>query len=351
MSYVYRSYEDLHRLGTTVRDKAIQVTLSQSESYGQAQERANNDAARVESLQPPLVGGYAPPTSGAPDDYGNLRRYLALEYSGLPEMFTAFSVPDPNACGTMAKTLYSAAATLEPSLELTPQRDKLTTPLLAPAITGTQPVAQTVDSAVVHMKSWYGDAATAFEGYVKSLTHAADLQRNFATSLAQLLEAQLEIRRCLLTDAWEIGQQTLKALESLDGWCPSGNSVTVTLTVAGAVAATVFAFVTEGFGSAIAVEGVQSAATILSAISSAGPAQAAIGGPTVPQVISSMRTAMDRVWQALDAQERDLVYCTQQLTAALRRRSDYVQPTPPNFDTLSTAGLDILDSERGFHDR
>src|SRR5262245_36678211 len=68
VGYQYRSYGDLYDLGVQVRDKAIAVTMSQSDSYAQAQQYANNDATRYSTHQAPQVKNYQPPTSGAPDD-------------------------------------------------------------------------------------------------------------------------------------------------------------------------------------------------------------------------------------------------------------------------------------------
>ena len=237
MGYQYRSRDDLRGLGLQVRDKAVAVTMSQGDSYAEAQRYAHNDATRYRTYQTPLTNrNYQPPTSGAPDDGGNIRRYAEQMYADVPALFTAFSVPDPDLANGMVETLYRAAVTMQPSLAVAQQGGKLANPLLTSALSGTVPVKQMTAFIGVHMKNWDGPAAEAFSSYVNGFETSVQLQRELAIALAITLEMHLEVRRRMLTDVWEIGQQALKVLEVLDAAkFPSRTTLQVALTVAGAI--------------------------------------------------------------------------------------------------------------------
>jgi hypothetical protein len=351
MGYTYRSVDDLQKLGERVRGAAVKMTMKQEESHAAAQVEANNDATRSQTGQLTRVPSYEAPTSGRPDDDGNLRSYLEQAYAGVPAMFTAFSVPNPDDCIPMANTFYSAAVTIEPSLEVTHHGDKFSAPLLTPGANGATPIGEMLGFVSLHMKNWDGAAANAFERYLTKLELAAKMQREFATSMGVTLDAQLEIRRRMLTDVWEIGEKTIKVLESLDGWCNSKQSAQTTLTVAGAIAAVVFIFATEGAGIAVAVEGVQSAAAILGA-GGQNNVDAEISGATVPPVITSMVNVLTKLRKTIDAQEQELVSCIQQLAATLRINFDRVLvEAPSDFVHVGTASVDTLNNGRQFYDR
>jgi hypothetical protein len=343
--------DELHKLGERVRDAAVNMTMKQDDSYGAAQVEADNDASRSETGQQTKVPGYVAPVSGRPDDDANLRSYVKQAYAGVPAMFTAFAVPNPDDCIPMVNTFYSAAVTIEPSLEVTKQSDRFSTPLLTPGAKDATPVGEMLGFMALHMKNWDGDAAKAFGRYLTRLELSAKLQREFATSMGVTLDAQLEIRRRMLTDVWEIGEKTIKVLESLDGWCTSKQSAQTTLTVAGAIAAVVFAFATEGAGVALAVEGVQSAATILSATGQE-KIDAEISGATVPPVMNSMVSALTKLRKTIDAQEQELVSCIQQLDATFRNNFDRVLvEAPSDFVAAGEANVDTLNNGKQFYDR
>jgi hypothetical protein len=198
--FAYHSMGDLQRLGEKIRDKAIHVTMTQDDSYGQAQQRANNDATRYHTGQETQVPGYVPPSHGSPDDHGNLEAYLHQAYAGIPQLFTQFAIPNPDGARPTLDALYQAAVTVAPSLEIKKDGNKLTTPLQVGDVAGTVPVKQTVDTIVTHMKRWEGGAADGFELYIKGLETSAAYQREVALSLANALEVKLSIRKAMLTD-------------------------------------------------------------------------------------------------------------------------------------------------------
>ena len=89
MSFTYRSYEDLHRLGVQVRDKAVQLALAQADTLV----AASNQAPQAGT---PVLG---------PDSIDALCLCIELEYDNLPDLFTRFSVPNPDDCAPMLETL------------------------------------------------------------------------------------------------------------------------------------------------------------------------------------------------------------------------------------------------------
>ncbi|MEU4218176.1 hypothetical protein [Actinoplanes sp. NPDC026623] len=356
MAFAYRSPGDLQALGEKIRKKAIAVTMDQAESYAQAQQAANNDATRSDTGQTTQIPGYTPPAQGRPDDDGNLRTYVTETYAAIPAMFSAFALPNPDDSRPMLDALYSVAATVQVDLQLTARNNTIVAPNAVNPITGAAQVAEVVDLIKGHMKEWTGNAALAFEHYLENNVRAAVLQREVVLSLALGLEVQLEINRRINTDIWEIGQKTYKALDGLDAWCPGANAsnTVAILTIAGAIAAVIFAGVTAGAGgaavaAAVGVEGLQSLATTLS---NTGPLQTqkvAIGGMTVPPIIAGMQNAMTALTKSIDAQQ-------QELTAGLtrfhqdvqRERKKIMVESPSALNDVRTADSAVLRTPNGF---
>jgi hypothetical protein len=356
MPFMYHSPADLQALGERIRKKAIEVTMDQAASYGAAQQAANNDATRSDTGQMPQVPGYTTPAHGRPDDEGNLRAYVTQAYAEIPAMFTAFALPNPDDCRPMLDALYSVAATVQVDLQMTSRNNTVVAPDAVKPIAGTARVSEVVDLIKGHMKEWHGNAALAFEHYLQSNVDAAALQRQVALSLALGLEVQLEINRRINTDIWEIGQKTYKALGGLDAWCPGANAsnTVALLSIAGAIAAVIFAGATAGaggaaFAAAVGVEGLQSLATTLS---NTGPLQnkkVEIGGLTVPPIITSMQNAMTELAKSIDAQQ-------QELTAALAKFNQDVQAnmaavmiaSPREMNDVRTADSAALRTRQGF---
>ncbi len=257
--------------------------------------------------------GYTTPAHGRPDDEGSLRAYVTQAYAGIPAMFTAFALPNPDDSRPMLDALYSVAATVQVDLQMTARNNTVAAPDAVKPIAGTAQVGEVVDLIKGHMKEWTGNAALAFEHYLENNLRASALQREVALSLALGLEAQLEINRRINTDIWEIGQKTYKALDGLDAWCPGANASrsVALLTISGAIAAVIFAGATAGaggaaFAAAVGVEGLQSLATTLS---NTGPLQdkkVDIGGMTVPPIIAGMQNAMSELTKSIDAQQQEL---------------------------------------------
>lgn len=347
MGYTYHSFDDLHGLGERVRAKAIEVTMSNDNDYGDAQQRANNYGPQVGSGARQPMPGYEQPTSGSPDSDANLRRFVTAEYADIPDWFTAFSVPDPNAAQPTVDALYQSVATLMPSLEVQLRDGHLYYPLVSgtgPAV----PVANTINTMNSHLQHWDGTAAKQVKYYLDKFDTAAGLQCQLATSLAVTLQAQLEIRSRMLANVWDIGNKSLKALDALDGWCPSKAELITEITVFGAIAAVI-----DAFPESLALVGEASldGAAILALLPGQQQEKPTIGGPTVPAVLSSVQRALNLVAGQVDSAQQELVDCLKKLEVALSQDMKIIQPDPPDISGLGTARFDQLDGQKQFYDR
>jgi hypothetical protein len=316
--YEFHSKDALAHLGERIRDKAIKVTMSQEASYAQAQQQANNEATRYDTGQATQSPAYHRPTGGRPDDDGNLRNYLTDAYQGIPLLFTQFAVPDPATAQPALDALYKTAVTLQPTLEVRSENGALTTPLQVGDEPGTVPVEQNTEIMLTHLKQWDGHAAEAFETYIKGLQTAAGYHRQVSISLANGLEALTAIRRAMLTDIWEIGTKTYKALDELDSYCTNSASQAARLTILGALAAVAFV-VTDG-AAAVAVEGLQSAAAIMGAeqtLQAAG--EEPISGATVPPILAGMTRAIEKLRASVDQQEQVVAHAMRAVNGSLDR--------------------------------
>ncbi|BCY13192.1 hypothetical protein [Actinoplanes sp. L3-i22] len=343
--YQYHSMDDLRRLGEKIRDKAIKVTLHQQESYEQAQREANNDATRHETGQPTRSQNYHPSADGRADDDGNLSAYVHDAYSAIPQLFTQFGVPDPAAMQPSVDTLYQTAVTLQPSLSVKANGADITTPMLVSGAPAVAPVKDCTDIMEIHLKSWKGLAANAFDLYFKQLESASVLQHQIAIDLANGLEAMAAIRRSMLTDVWTIGTVTYKALDELDGWCSHSAKEVARLTIVGALAAVAYA-ATDGVA-AVLVETVQSAATIMSSMATINqPAEQNIEGATVPPILDGMATALNRVRAATEEQERVVAQAMATVSASLEQKRKRALIRAP-YELTTAASLPVAALQPG----
>ncbi|BCY13239.1 hypothetical protein [Actinoplanes sp. L3-i22] len=354
--YVYRSYADLQSLGQRVVDKAAEVVLWQDNSYSQAQQGSIDDYAK--SQTPGMATSnphYLAPTSGSPEDNANVQAYVREALADVPSYFTAFSIPDPDSINeSLTSPLYRTAGTLIPSLRLTRKAGgQLSTETLAGADSQDETVGQLVDYVTtIRMKYWTGDAADNFSGYCSALTHAAGLQHQYATTLAEVMDAHLELRRRQLTDVWTIGENTIKTLDSLDQWCMNRKKGTQTvLTVVGAIAAVVVVAVAPESlpaGAAMAAESIQSLGAILGTVPDQKDERFEIAGATVQAVIQSMTEAIQKLHDRIDYQEQLLANALGALRNAVNGRRSKLLITPPGKFT-SLADADITTLRNVFH--
>lgn len=344
-NFVFHDRAALQGMGEQVRDLAIAVTMKHDDDYGLAQQQANNYPNQVGTGVRPPLDGYTPPSSGPDDSSGNVRRFVSAEYADIPQFFTNFAIIDPGSIQYAIDDLYRTAATLEPDLKVELKdgqgHSKLYLPVTLGGAAARPPVRDVVNAMNVRLADWHGPAGDAVKIYLGKYDVASQLQRQLTISLAVTLQAQMEIRQRMLTDVWSIGENTIKALNKVNNnYCPDNANVGTVLTIVGAIGAVLLAIPTDGLS--LAVEGLQSAGSILGARSSA-TLQKTIGGHTVPQVLLSMIDAGREVMKSVNEQQADLVSCLNSLQNELGKIMSVVQlPPPTGVNDLRTAGIDTL---------
>jgi hypothetical protein len=337
-TYVYRSLADLQALGERVRDTAIRVTLTHAEQYAMAQQRANNQATRDFSE-------YAPPDSGRPDDDARLRAFIADEFAGIPALFTAFAIPDPQSCQPMVDAFYRCAATLQPTLELKVSSRKLYDSFYIGNDKLDYSVSTTTRAIALRMQHWEGSAADRFEAYMGAFADSIGVQRQLAVSLGLTLQAQLDLKQRMLTDVWTVGQTTIKTLDALDRFhCPTRGGAAMIFTVIGAISAIGLAAAGQGLLAfvAMASEGAQGLGSVLS---TSGPytVQQPLEGGTVPDVIRSMQQGLNRIVSIVDQKGQELAADLRTLNEQVDELRNAIQPAPPlsNPELLKTTVADL----------
>ncbi|MDR6325924.1 hypothetical protein [Actinoplanes couchii] len=337
-------------------DKAVEVVAWQDESYSMAQQGSINDYNRYGPPGVPTQNPhYQPPASGEPSDVANVQEYVRQALADVPELFTAFAVPDPDiAAGMMNGPLYRTAGTLVPNLRIARRADGgLSTEVLA-GDSEVEPVGQLAVNIGLHMEHWEGDAAIEFSGYCSKLGTAAVMQQSAALNLAEIMEAHLEIRRRQLTDAWRIGEDTIKVMDSLSAWCRSRKKSTQTvLTVVGAIAAVVVISVAPEAlpaGAALGAEVIQGLGAVLGTVPDSKEETLSIAGATVQDVIQSMSVALYTLQARVDAQEELLVGALSKLATAMneRRGSLLVEPLGKY---IGLADADLPELREQFYNR
>jgi hypothetical protein len=323
--------------------------MTHDDQYGWAQQQVNNyQTQRKQGTVRPLPG-YNPLARGSADDR-DLRAFVTAEFADIPDMFTAFAIPDPDACQPMVDALLRSAATLQPALSLMAPGDKLYTPLTFHGQAPNVPVATVADAMAVRMRYWTGAAAEAFDTYLSDFGTSTGYQRDLAVALAITLQSQLEIKRRMLSDIWTVGEKTIKTLEALDRLhCPTKGTASLTLTIVGAIAAIVVAAAESELLVGIGIaEGVGAGGSVLS---TSGPFTVSqpLGGATVPEVIGSMREAMNRVASGVDDQQRQLVDAVRKLEQEVDSVSRIIQLQAPlgDVDLMSATAGDLGLNGRG----
>ncbi len=334
MDFTYHSGEDLQSLGEMIRDQAADLSVNEwmGDDFGDAQQRLINQNTQLGAAGS-IPYGQEPTT----DD---VRRFIVAENADVPGLFAAFGVPDPVAIQPNVDALNQAAATLRADLTVTATGDgtKVTAPPNANPL-GLTPVGETMTLVDHRLVAWEGQAAEAFKLYVAKFPTASEYQRQVVLSLALTLQAQMEIRKRMITDIWNIGQDTIKAMQAAAATCHSAKSVSLELTVASAFAGIALAITASG--DAVIVAGLSSAAAILGKV--AQPAeQVTIGGRTVQLVLTSMRAAITTLHRTVTGQQDQLVRAVQSVQSDLTKLRPSVDlPAPTHLLDLSSAGLDV----------
>jgi hypothetical protein len=362
IEYVYRSYDDLQAMGERVRDTAIRVTMTHSDQYGYAQQQVHNYPTQPYSPDRRPLPGYNPSAGERDDGPDAVRAYATAEFSVIPSMYTAFAMPDPNSAQPMIDNLYRTAATLHTDLQLHAPSTEIYNPFPVGDSRLAHPLSDITSTIQTRVQNWSGDAADQFKFYLDDFATSTDRQRELAVSLAVTLECQLEIKRRTIYDVWQLGETTIKVLNGLDGWhCPTRGTAAIMLTIAGSIVAVALAAeaagVSVGLMEGVAATG-EAAGMTGSILSTGGPftIQQPLGGNTVPQVIDSMRNAMEKIVQTAEDKQRDLVSSLNKLANQVDIARYSIQlsaPLGPNstdLNRMSAADLDITGNNQ-FYDR
>jgi hypothetical protein len=240
----YHSREALENLGETIRDKAIQVIVTLFNEYTRSRTTggAVGDPVLFAGKNPNLPASF---TTHAPTE-GELRAYLWGCYSDIPGLFVSSSGSNPENCKQSIDSLWESAFILHPSLTPTTSNGKLSYPIPESFSWDETPLETRINNIGHLCDSWDGEASDAFASYVGQFSTAIDLQHDLAVALAVTLDAHREILSRSYFDIWNIGQETLKALDTIGDCDPQATSVT--LTVVGALAAVLAEFATGGPG-------------------------------------------------------------------------------------------------------
>jgi hypothetical protein len=298
----YHSREALENLGETIRDKAIQVIVTLFNEYTRSRTTggAVGDPVLFAGKNPNLPASF---TTHAPTE-GELRAYLWGCYSDIPGLFVSSSGSNPENCKQSIDSLWESAFILHPSLTPTTSNGKLSYPIPESFSWDETPLETRINNIGHLCDSWDGEASDAFASYVGQFSTAIDLQHDLAVALAVTLDAHREILSRSYFDIWNIGQETLKALDTIGDCDPQATSVT--LTVVGALAAVLAEFATGGLATGLVIGA--EAAGVGSALFGVmqGPSTP-IGGGTVPVVISQMRAAVSKLTGDIDGQRQQLL--------------------------------------------
>ncbi|GAA4619351.1 hypothetical protein GCM10023195_87420 [Actinoallomurus liliacearum] len=266
------------------------------------------------------------------------------DYADVPQLFASYGMTDPATYRSAVDDLFSVADNLDPAnaVKVDPRGGSSSRQLLSPLPkftgewTDRLSIADRTHDIGTHLQNWQGAARAQFDTFfVNHIDTAIPLQAALARSLALILQAHQEIRARANADVWEIGQKTIQALHAESAMCscsPSTITATVTvgtaaasvLTAGGALAATMAAF---SFANAIAN----------ASMAGSREDKAKISGGTPLAILANMRTAIDKVKQAIADQERELAALTNTLAdnvASVGERMEIPSPNDaPGFRT------------------
>jgi hypothetical protein len=362
VQYTYHSWNELQSLGETIAQHVI-AKLQQEKATDQAGDRMLDDyELQLGTPGPSIIDD--PPAGW--DDYSKatLPSDTDFEYamtSGLPKLFTSFSIPDPASGLAAIQTLYTVAMTLIPDLQVTIEGGTPSYPTYNAAPSGLTPPETMIANINSHVSGWRGEAATAFTDYFNAFGTSVEKQHGLTLSLAVLLAAEVRLRQAMLTDVWEVGQQTLKAIDAISSaTChPTANNVGCVLTVVGIVADVGLVAVTEGVSLAVTatvggilLNGIAGALT--NSYSANTTPNLPLGGYYTSNVLDNMRARLTEIYNSWVGQEAEIVSAINNLsgkldTAMIPGAGSILLPMP-GMKRAATDGKKYLESVAGFFD-
>jgi hypothetical protein len=233
-------------------------------------------------------------------------------------------------------------------------------PSFAAAPAGLTPPGTMIANISSHVSGWRGQAATAFGDYFSAFGTTVEMQHGLTLSLALLLAAEVRLRQAMLTDVWEVGQQTIKAIDAIDTHChPTANNVGCVLTVVGVIADVGLAVATEGASLEVtaAVGGIMlnGVAGALTNSYSANPTpDLPLGGQHTSNVLDNMRARLTEIYHNWVDQETEIAAAIKNLSckldAAMKPGAASILLPPPDMKGAGTTAEPVLHGDRGFFD-
>ena len=269
---VYHSPEDLHALGERVLDAAL----------------------KGPTLEESLLGRDVPlPVA---DDFH-------ARWDGIPDLFASFGGPDPSACDSGVAALRKAAYVIRPVM---PGGSKEEDDYQPPEnfYWDEDPVDEWLAEIGEIRDHWLGSAGDAFATYLGQFKTMTDRQHGLAVTLAATLRAHQAILSCCYHDVWNIGTETIKALDTVYDWDPQTGSVD--LAIGAALAAMLAEIATDGSAGPFLTAGSE-ALGVGSAVVGSMPSNVSISGGSVDGILSSTSAALKKVAGVAEHHRSDLV--------------------------------------------
>jgi hypothetical protein len=329
----YHTFDQLQSLGDQIRELAIKIAAGKETTN--VMQMIQRDHAGDPQLD---ASGHVAPDPVITQDM--ITAYAQNEYNDIPQLFTAFSTPDPSGAQPTIDMLWRVAYALDQSVITNAVQNPagtattLSDPVPAGAWHPHTSIGTRVDDIISsRLKYWAGPASDSFgNNYLRPLAATVGPQSALAAELAVSLTAYQNLRDAMHADIWQIGQETLTVLDSVAGSHP--HEAIVVLTVCTAAVSVLLAVPTDGwsfagaFGLYKAVQGFTGTTKNVSTT---------IGGKTVAAVISSMMSAIVTMSANIEAQQQDVISFLNKVGSQITSK-DLTVPQPDMITGLVKGG-------------
>jgi hypothetical protein len=244
---------------------------------------------------------------GQPSGYmsqAQYRAYLDSVYGDVPTLFGSYGNANPASYQPMVDNMWSVACALNQKLLETPGADgggqtDIATASWQPDPAPWWPIGQ-VQTYTNPEGDWQGSAAEAFSStFVSHLDNAASVQSALALALVVMLRANGEIQMRANADAWSIGQNTIKVLDTVFATSPQDGVMELSVLAAVATVAT------AGLGAALGAALVGLGVTLYTGAESK---TVKIGGTGLVSAFDSMHGALSTLNESIYREEQKI--CT-----------------------------------------
>ena len=324
----YHSVAELGQLGGQIRDKAIDVCFRREivETMNRIREVAEEEGV------PPVDEG------GPVLDEARIKWRLHQFYDYIPDLFTQFDYPDPAKMQGSIGSPWSVAYALVPET----LGHFANTPLKDPIPANAWHLKDSVSSRIGQIEGnllsyWEGVAADGFKNeYLDRLKSTVGPQAGLAAVLAVALAAHQRIRQTTFDNIWDVGQQTLAALNGLYSSNPGSGKVV--LSVLTSAISVLMAIPTDGlsfaglYGLGMAGVGLADAVAASTKL---------ISGGTVQSVINSMSDRIADILTGIEQQEQEICDFLDKISTQLRPE-DLTVPSPKPVTDLAGADVNTL---------